>query len=166
MCDTNYERVASCMPHGMLDMAPFCREGNHTMQDAICTRTHCGPVRVRRCGGDTVGLISTIAWMKCMSVLVVRLAEILEVETLWNGAVADTSRPMVIFNGELDRMRNNYYPPFIYRKITKCSKEFVPKVCAEFRFSSHQYTPRCVMASARQRYQHHDEWIAIPWQRV
>jgi hypothetical protein len=59
-------------------------------------------------------------------------AEIIEVAALWEGAVEGTSRPLIIFNGELDRLRSNYYPPFVYPKLAKVGRDFVPKVEAAF----------------------------------
>ena len=72
-------------------------------------------------------------------------AEIIEVAALWDGAVAGTDRPLVIFNGELDRMRQNYYPPFIYRKLAQISKEFIPKVEAAYYIHNFKGTkPACL----------------------
>eukprot|EP00892_Ulva_mutabilis_P000696 jgi/Ulvmu1/10627/UM066_0006.1 len=58
--------------------------------------------------------------------------EMIEVAALWDSAIAGTGRPVIIFNGELDRLRSNYYPPFIYPKLAKVGKEFVPLVEAAF----------------------------------
>jgi hypothetical protein len=60
--------------------------------------------------------------------MIVHDAEMIEVTALWDSAVEGTGRPLVIFNGELDRMRNNYYPPLLYRKLARVSKHFMPKV--------------------------------------
>lgn len=56
----------------------------------------------------------------------------IEVAKLWDGAVAGSNRPLVIFNGDLDRLRSNYYPPFIYPKLAKVGRDFVPGVEAAF----------------------------------
>lgn len=56
----------------------------------------------------------------------------IETAALWEGAVAGTARPLVIFNGELDRLRSNYYPPFVYPKLAKVGKEFIPGVEAAY----------------------------------
>ena len=72
-------------------------------------------------------------------------AEIIEVAALWDGAVAGTARPLVVFNGELDRMRQNYYPPFIYRKLAQISKDFIPKVEAAYYIHNFKGTkPACL----------------------
>lgn len=59
-------------------------------------------------------------------------AEMIEVAALWDAAIAGTDRPVVIFNGELDRLRSNYYPPFVYPKLSRVGREFVPQVEAAF----------------------------------
>jgi hypothetical protein len=59
-------------------------------------------------------------------------AEMIEVAALWEDAVEGTSRPLIIFNGELDRLRSNYYPPLLYPKVAKVGREFIPKVEAAF----------------------------------
>ncbi|KAK9841778.1 hypothetical protein WJX81_002326 [Elliptochloris bilobata] len=52
--------------------------------------------------------------------------EMLAVEELWEGAARDTDRPIVIFNGELDRIRSGYYPSLFYPKIGKLAKNLLP----------------------------------------
>jgi hypothetical protein len=37
-------------------------------------------------------------------------------------------RPLVVFNGELDRIRGGYYPSFAFGELSKLSKDFIPKV--------------------------------------
>lgn len=37
-------------------------------------------------------------------------AEMIAVEELWEGAAKDSGRPIIVFNGELDRIRSGYYP--------------------------------------------------------
>lgn len=59
-------------------------------------------------------------------------AEIIETAALWDGAVRGSGRPLVIFNGELDKLRGNYYPPFVYPKLAVVSREFIPQVEAAF----------------------------------
>ncbi|ERN15689.1 protein LOW PSII ACCUMULATION 3, chloroplastic [Amborella trichopoda] len=54
--------------------------------------------------------------------------EMLVVEELYNEAVVNTDRKLIIFNGELDRIRSGYYPPFFYPKLAKLSKTFLPKL--------------------------------------
>jgi hypothetical protein len=41
-------------------------------------------------------------------------------------AKAAAGRPILVFNGELDRIRSGYYPAFFYPKIGKCAKNFLP----------------------------------------
>ncbi|CAN1174908.1 hypothetical protein LINPERHAP2_LOCUS31613 [Linum perenne] len=52
--------------------------------------------------------------------------EMLVVEELYNEAVANTARKMIIFNGELDRIRSGYYPSFFYPKLASLTKTFFP----------------------------------------
>ena len=59
-------------------------------------------------------------------------AEIIETAALWDGAVRGTARPLVIFNGELDKLRGGYYPRFVYPKLALVSRDFVPQVEAAY----------------------------------
>ncbi|KAF6146221.1 hypothetical protein GIB67_011693 [Kingdonia uniflora] len=54
--------------------------------------------------------------------------EMLVVEELYNEAVMNTSRKMIIFNGELDRIRTGYYPSFFYPKLAALTKTLFPKM--------------------------------------
>ncbi|OVA18420.1 protein of unknown function DUF1995 [Macleaya cordata] len=54
--------------------------------------------------------------------------EMLVVEELYKEAVENTSRKLIIFNGELDRIRSGYYPPFFYPKLGALTKTFFPKM--------------------------------------
>jgi len=40
----------------------------------------------------------------------------------------DRQRPIVIINGELDRIRTGYYPAFFYPRLQSAMKDFLPKV--------------------------------------
>ncbi|KAL5550851.1 hypothetical protein UlMin_001027 [Ulmus minor] len=52
--------------------------------------------------------------------------EMLVVEELYKEAVMNTTRKLIIFNGELDRIRSGYYPPFFYPKLAALSKTMFP----------------------------------------
>eukprot|EP00268_Persea_americana_P059203 TRINITY_DN7240_c2_g1_i3.p1 TRINITY_DN7240_c2_g1~~TRINITY_DN7240_c2_g1_i3.p1 ORF type:complete len:333 (+),score=68.30 TRINITY_DN7240_c2_g1_i3:168-1166(+) len=54
--------------------------------------------------------------------------EMLVVEELYQEAVINTTRNLIIFNGELDRIRSGYYPPFFYPKLAALTKTFLPKL--------------------------------------
>ncbi|KAJ3694017.1 hypothetical protein LUZ60_009497 [Juncus effusus] len=54
--------------------------------------------------------------------------EMLVVEELYKDAVVNTDRKLIIFNGELDRIRSGYYPPFFYPKLGELAKNFLPKL--------------------------------------
>lgn len=53
--------------------------------------------------------------------------EMLTVEELYTKATADSKVPILVFNGELDRIRSGYYPPFFYPKLAALSKSFLSK---------------------------------------
>ncbi|KAI9111735.1 hypothetical protein K1719_017425 [Acacia pycnantha] len=52
--------------------------------------------------------------------------EMLVVEELYKEAVWNTARKLIIFNGELDRIRSGYYPPFFYPKLAALNKTLLP----------------------------------------
>ncbi|KAL8503462.1 hypothetical protein ACS0TY_022273 [Phlomoides rotata] len=54
--------------------------------------------------------------------------EMLVVEELYKEAVVNTSRKLIIFNGELDRIRSGYYPAFFYPKLAALSQSLFPKM--------------------------------------
>ncbi|KAK6947331.1 protein of unknown function DUF1995 [Dillenia turbinata] len=61
--------------------------------------------------------------------------EMLVVEELYKEAVENTSRGMIIFNGELDRIRSGFvlymtkdYPPFFYPKLAALTRTLLPKM--------------------------------------
>ncbi|KAM0934450.1 putative protein LOW PSII ACCUMULATION 3 [Dioscorea sansibarensis] len=54
--------------------------------------------------------------------------EMLVVDELYNDAVENTARKLIIFNGELDRIRSGYYPPFFYPKLAALTKTLLPKM--------------------------------------
>ncbi|XP_024639341.1 uncharacterized protein [Medicago truncatula] len=54
--------------------------------------------------------------------------EMLVVEELYKEAVVNTERKLIIFNGELDRIRSGYYPPFFYPKLAGLTKSFLPSM--------------------------------------
>lgn len=51
---------------------------------------------------------------------------------VWYGAAKDQGQSVILFNAELDRLRNGYYPKLFYPKMAKLSKEFIPKVEAAY----------------------------------
>lgn len=52
--------------------------------------------------------------------------EMLVVEELYKEAVLNTERKLIVFNGELDRIRSGYYPSFFYPKLAALTKSFLP----------------------------------------
>ncbi|KDO45194.1 hypothetical protein CISIN_1g020394mg [Citrus sinensis] len=52
--------------------------------------------------------------------------EMLVVEELYKEAVFNTAWKLIIFNGELDRIRSGYYPSFFYPKLAALSKTLFP----------------------------------------
>eukprot|EP00249_Psilotum_nudum_P015972 c25603_g1_i1 orf=1687-2742(+) len=53
--------------------------------------------------------------------------EMLAVEDLYKDAAAESNRPIIVFNGELDKIRSGYYPSFFYPKLAALSKNFLPR---------------------------------------
>ncbi|CAM6092736.1 unnamed protein product [Calypogeia fissa] len=53
--------------------------------------------------------------------------EMIAVEELYNDSAKATGRPVIVFNGELDRIRSGYYPSFFYPKLGAIAKTFLPK---------------------------------------
>ncbi|KAH7621997.1 hypothetical protein Ndes2526B_g02822 [Nannochloris sp. 'desiccata'] len=51
---------------------------------------------------------------------------------VWNGAAKEQGQSIILFNAELDRLRNGYYPSLFYPKMAKLSKEFIPDVEAAY----------------------------------
>ena len=62
----------------------------------------------------------------------ISLIEMIAVEELWQGAAKDSGRPIIVFNGELDRIRSGYYPAFFYPKLGKLAKTFIPNFTQAF----------------------------------
>lgn len=59
--------------------------------------------------------------------------ELTATRELYDNAAALKDRPLIIFNGELDRLRGGYYPSWGFPELAKLSKEFLPQVeCAYF----------------------------------
>ena len=48
------------------------------------------------------------------------------VDELYQKVAKAASSPIIVFNGELDRIRSGYYPPIVYRKLGKLAKSFIP----------------------------------------
>lgn len=55
-------------------------------------------------------------------------SEMVAVGELWQTAAAPRGIPLLIFNGELDRLRNGYYPSLFYPKLARLSKELLPQL--------------------------------------
>ncbi|KAK8937196.1 hypothetical protein KSP39_PZI012796 [Platanthera zijinensis] len=54
--------------------------------------------------------------------------EMIVVEELYQEAVMNTTRKLIVFNGELDRIRSGYYPSFFYPKLASLAQTFLPKL--------------------------------------
>eukprot|EP00897_Mesotaenium_endlicherianum_P010843 jgi/Mesen1/9788/ME000007S09850 len=52
--------------------------------------------------------------------------EMLAVDELYKEVAEPSGRPVIVFNGELDRIRSGYYPPFFYPKLGKLAKNLIP----------------------------------------
>ena len=47
-------------------------------------------------------------------------------DELYQKVAKAAKSPIVVFNGELDRIRSGYYPPFVYPKLGRLAKSFIP----------------------------------------
>lgn len=54
------------------------------------------------------------------------------VKEVYDAVIGGTERPLVIFNGELDRIRSGYYPPVFYPGLARMAKDWLPKFCTAF----------------------------------
>jgi len=52
--------------------------------------------------------------------------QVQELEAVAEVYQAANGRPVIVFNGELDRFRTGYYPSLFYPKIAQLSKTFIP----------------------------------------
>lgn len=55
-------------------------------------------------------------------------SEMVAVGELWQTAAAPRDMPIIVFNGELDRLRNGYYPALFYPKLARLSRELLPQL--------------------------------------
>jgi len=53
--------------------------------------------------------------------------EMSAVRQLYDDAAKQQQRPLIIFNGELDRLRGGYYPGLFFPELAKITSEFLPK---------------------------------------
>ena len=49
----------------------------------------------------------------------------LAVWKLYEGLAKTGGQPIIVFNGELDRIRTGYYPPFFYPKLARMAETFL-----------------------------------------
>ncbi|GAY32922.1 hypothetical protein CUMW_274340, partial [Citrus unshiu] len=77
-------------------------------------------------GSLTPCLLIDIHSLRSLILLFFCLVEMLVVEELYKEAVFNTARQLIIFNGELDRIRSGYYPSFFYPKLAALSKTLFP----------------------------------------
>ena len=55
------------------------------------------------------------------------VAEIIAVDELYQAVAKHKGQPIVVFNGEFDRLRaQGYYPGLFYPKLSKLAKTFIP----------------------------------------
>ncbi|CAI7854772.1 unnamed protein product [Closterium sp. NIES-54] len=52
--------------------------------------------------------------------------EMLAVDDLYREVASKKGQPIIVFNGELDRIRSGYYPSFFYPKLAKINKSLLP----------------------------------------
>ena len=68
----------------------------------------------------------------CEDLGILLSAEMVAVKEIYDAAVEGTNRSLVIFNGELDRIRSGYYPSFFYPGLAKMAKEWLPQFCTAY----------------------------------
>jgi hypothetical protein len=49
------------------------------------------------------------------------------VRQLYEDAAKQQQRPLIIFNGELDRLRGGYYPGLFFPELAKITSELLPR---------------------------------------
>lgn len=53
--------------------------------------------------------------------------EMIQVNELHQKVAKDAKSPIIVFNGELDRIRSGYYPSLLYPRLGKLAKNFLPQ---------------------------------------
>lgn len=53
-------------------------------------------------------------------------AEMIAVDELYQKIAKEAKSPIIVFNGELDRIRSGYYPALFFPKLGKLAKSFIP----------------------------------------
>merc|ERR1712070_1145322 len=53
--------------------------------------------------------------------------EIIAIQELYSTVATSSGQPIIVYNGELDRIRSGYYPKFFYPKLGKLAETFLPK---------------------------------------
>ena len=51
----------------------------------------------------------------------------IQVNELHQKVAKDAESPIIVFNGELDRIRSGYYPSLLYPRLGKLAKNFLPQ---------------------------------------
>ena len=51
----------------------------------------------------------------------------IQVNELHQKVAKDSESPIIVFNGELDRIRSGYYPSLLYPRLGKLAKNFLPQ---------------------------------------
>ena len=51
----------------------------------------------------------------------------IQVGDLYNNVAEASGSPIIVFNGELDRIRSGYYPALFFPKLGQLAKTFIPK---------------------------------------
>ena len=74
--------------------------------------------------GDEAGLLTPQVFV--MAYPSFNVNEVIAIAELYEGSARDTGRPIIVFNGELDRIRSGYYPRLVYRKLAKLADDFIP----------------------------------------
>ena len=92
--------------------------------DTMCMRALSADARTAMQLTLTIGLRTSQLFV--MAYPSFNVNEIIAIADLYEGSARDTGRPIIIFNGELDRIRSGYYPRLVYRKLAKLADDFIP----------------------------------------
>ena len=60
------------------------------------------------------------------------IAEMVAVKEVYDAKLQGTDRVLLVFNGELDRIRSAYYPAVFYPGLAKMAKEWLPQFCQAY----------------------------------
>lgn len=76
---------------------------------------------------ETCAVVSSVNNVELLS-----CAEMVAVKEVYDGCIQGTHRPLIIFNGELDRIRSGYYPSVFYPGLARMARDWLPQFCTAY----------------------------------